>query len=76
MYADKITGSIKVTVEETKEEREKQIAYNKVNKITTRKYKEKRKDVLEGGVFEVRTDLERITAKIDTKNLETTYKHT
>ena len=66
MYADKITGSIKVAIEETKRRREKQIAYNKVNKITPESIKKNVKDVLEG-VFEGKTDLERITAKIGTK---------
>ena len=65
MYADKITNSINVAIEETQRRRDKQIAYNKKNKITPESIQKNVKDVLEG-VFEGKTDLERVTAKIET----------
>ncbi len=65
MYADKITQSIKVAIDETKRRREKQISHNKENNITPESIQKNVKDVLEG-VFEGKTDLERVTAKIET----------
>ena len=65
MYADKITTSIRVAIDETKRRRDKQIAHNKINKITPESIQKNVKDVLEG-VFEGKTDLERVTAKIET----------
>ena len=64
MYADKTTTSIKVAIDETKRRREKQIAHNKRNNITPESIQKNVKDVLEG-VFEGKTDLERVTAKIE-----------
>ncbi len=64
MYANKITGSIKVAIEETERRREKQIAYNKKNNVTPESIKKNVQDVLEG-VFDGKTDFERVTAKID-----------
>ena len=64
MYADKITTSIKVAIDETKRRRVKQIAHNKRNNITPESIQKNVKDVLEG-VFEGKTDLERVTAKIE-----------
>ncbi len=64
MYADKITTSIRVAIDETKRRRQKQIAHNKRNNITPESIQKNVKDVLEG-VFEGKTDLERVTAKIE-----------
>jgi excinuclease ABC subunit B len=51
LYADKQTESIKKAVNETNRRRDKQIIYNKENKITAQSIKSKINDILEG-VFE------------------------
>ena len=51
LYADKQTESIKKAINETNRRRDKQIAYNKRNKITAQSIKSKINDILEG-VFE------------------------
>jgi excinuclease ABC subunit B len=51
LYADKETQSIKKAISETNRRRDKQIEYNKKNKITAQSIKSKINDILEG-VFE------------------------
>jgi excinuclease ABC subunit B len=51
LYADKETQSIKKAIGETNRRRDKQIEYNKKNKITAQSIKSKINDILEG-VFE------------------------
>ena len=51
LYADKETQSIKKAINETNRRRDKQIEYNKKNKITAQSIKSKINDILEG-VFE------------------------
>ena len=51
LYADKETQSIKKAINETNRRRDRQIEYNKKNKITAQSIKSKINDILEG-VFE------------------------
>ena len=46
MYADKITDSMKQTIDETNRRREKQLAYNEAHGITPQQIKRARKNVL------------------------------
>lgn len=46
MYADKITNSMQVTIDETNRRREKQIAYNTANNITPKQINKKIDDTL------------------------------
>ena len=46
MYADKITRSMQLTIDETNRRREKQIAYNKANNITPQQIKSRLNSVL------------------------------
>lgn len=47
MYADKMTDSMRVTIEETNRRRDKQIAYNKERGITPRTVGKSREEILE-----------------------------
>jgi excinuclease ABC subunit B len=49
LYADKITGSIERAVSETDRRRDKQLAYNKLHKITPRGISKKVTDVMDVG---------------------------
>jgi len=46
MYADKITGSMQRTIDETNRRREKQVNYNSVNKITPKSIKKSIEEIM------------------------------
>lgn len=59
LYADKITGSMRRAIDETKRRREAQLAYNKKHNITPRSIKKTISDVMEGAYHKP------TTAKVD-----------
>ncbi|MDQ7069825.1 MAG: excinuclease ABC subunit UvrB [Rhodobacterales bacterium] len=64
MYADRITGSMQRTIDETNRRRTKQHAYNVKHNITPATIKKNVEDVLQG-LFKGDTDQSRVTAKIE-----------
>ena len=50
MYADRITNSIKVTIEETDRRREKQVAYNTLHGITPKTIEKEVREIIDGVV--------------------------
>ncbi|MGH1367015.1 MAG: excinuclease ABC subunit UvrB [Maritimibacter sp.] len=65
MYADRITGSMERALAETERRRKRQVAYNEEHGITPATVKKNVEDVL-AGLYEGDTDMNRVTAKVDT----------
>ena len=74
MYADKITNSMKKTIDETNFRREKQISYNEINNITPKAIKKSIKNALEKNLnndYKNRIDLDdNLKSKIKDLNKE------
>ena len=74
MYADKITNSMKKTIDETNFRREKQISYNDINNITPKAIKKSIKNALEKNLntdYKNRLDLDdNLKSKIKDLNKE------
>ena len=64
MYADKITGSIKMASEETERRRNRQQAYNREHGITPESIRKNVTDVLDG-IYGGSNDMERVTASLE-----------
>ena len=64
MYADRITGSIKMASEETERRRNRQQAYNREHGITPESIRKNVTDVLDG-IYGGSDDMERVTASLE-----------